>query len=494
MCVESGGTTSTGSSGTGTGEATGSSGGSGSTGTPTACNPADGQPNLDCMQIDPSQPFCAEAGVCGGCTVLAPADGCMAIDANKPVCNPDDGQCVQCTPTEAGLCGGNKPACNPDSNACEGCFDQSHCPETACDVIARKCFPIDKVLHVRLGLPGQDPCTDKIGQGGSPDAPYCFVSDAIEHARLDESSGWTFKFMKTDFIDAPQPAFDVLETTNPVSYAFIHEPGSMLEPHTRFVTSGTAVTVGKNVTAYFNNFSFIIVNPQSDQASGVFCQGGARVVLDTSYIWGARGPGIRSFDCEVFLRSSVVWDGWTEGVEIADNKLHMVNSYISDNRFFVGKGGGGVSAANSALDIVYSTILNNNNEAMLGGDSIHCVDDKVVGEVRNSVIARKSMGNNPSISLSCAAGGLKVSSSVIDSEEFKLGNTKLAGEDILDFFLLEKSTGAYKVSTVINPDAPSVLHDKAVWQPMDVRIDFDGNSRMAKAGQSDYAGADVYVE
>ncbi len=484
VCVEASSSTSGSSTGS-TSEPPSTSSSSGSTGPDLACDPNQGQPNIDCT--DPEMPFCAEAGVCGGCTVLPP-EGCGEIDATRPICNPDDGKCVQCTGSDATLCTDAKPACNLDTNMCDGCFLHSHCPQSACDIGAGKCFPDDKILHVRWGIPGQDPCVDKVPTGGTEGAPYCFMKDAIAHAQLDGSSGWTFKVMKSDFTEVPQNAFQIPGTANPVSYAIIHEPGTLDDHHTRFLSKSIVMTVGSNVTAYLNNFA-LLVQPVSDVSGGLYCLEGARVYLDDSQIRGSGGPGILSHGCEIFLRNSVITEGQTEGVDIADSKLHLINSYITDNSFKQDRGGGGITASNTALDIVYSTILNNNNEAMIGGDSLHCRDDKVIGEIRNSVIARIGLGGNLSISQPCAASGLKVTTSVVDSELFEQGNLKLAGETIVDLFLLDKATFAYKV---VEP-AVMTMQDTAVWLSGDVRVDFEGNPRPSKMGLPDYAGADVYT-
>ena len=496
VCVDDGGNSGSGSTSGSTSDMTGdvsASSSSSSTGAPPECDPGVGQPNIDCMELDPERPYCAEAGVCGGCTVLPAGMGCAELDAKKPLCNPDDGKCVECTLDNQELCGGAEPACNPSTNACEGCFEHSHCPDSgACDIAARKCFPTDKVLHIRLGLPGQAPCTDKVAQGnsGTESNPYCFFDAALAHAQKDgPSSGWIFKFMQTDWQQFYQPNLAISGFDSPVTYALIHEPGSPEngDRHTRFLDGGTIVAVGTDVTVYINNFGIEAVNPASDSAHGLLCLPGARVFLDDSYVNGARGPGIRSIGCEVHLRRSAVTQGWTEGIDIVDSELHMVNSSITNNTFHVGFNGGGVAAGNAKIDILYSTIIGNNNELMAGGDSINCRDDLVTGAIRNSVIGRKSMGNNPSIK--CNPANLTVTTSVLDSDEFKTGNYKTDGETILSWFGVNLTNGA----AVVNKAGAPLLQDKAVWQKGDPWADYEGDPRPGKVGQYDYAGADVYV-
>ncbi|MCY1006700.1 hypothetical protein OV079_14295 [Nannocystis pusilla] len=473
------------------------------TGPVTPCNPADGQPNVECMDIDAQQPFCSDAGVCGGCTVLPP-DGCALVDPDKPICNPDDGQCVACTSDDQSLCTGATPACNPANNTCEGCFEHSHCPDTACDILKRECFPTDKVLYIRHGLEIDKKCTNKVGQGGYEEAPYCNANLAIDHAQSEgPTSGWTFKFLETDAAtfhgDIHIPSVDVPE---PISYAFVHVgsfPQQELgqKQHTRLESNGPVITVGANVVAYINNFSIYSISNQDDNAVGVGCLQNSSVFLDASYIRDTRGSGIRSIGCDVYLRRSSVYNSRTEGVELncAEQhcELHMINSYISDNQHVQSDGGGGIFAENATLDIVFSGILGNNaeidpNDMFARGDSIHCVGDTVDGQIRNSAIGRKPMGN--AMSIKCAGGDLTIEHTLLDSDDFKTGNNKKAGEDVLGYFLTNQLSGARP----INPEPPDGLPkdlEFAVWEKGDPQVDYDGQARKAKDKQIDFVGADV---
>jgi len=474
---------------------------------PVPCDSADGNPNLDCQAIDPNQPYCSDAQVCGGCTVL-PADGCAIIDASKPICNPEDGQCVACTLDDDSLCGGATPACNPANNTCEGCFEHSHCPDTACDILKRECFPSDRVVYIRHGS-SQNPdhkCTDKVWQGGTMDAPYCNANLAIAHAQYEgPSSGWTFKFLETfDFTTVHGSISATFNETpaEPISYAFVHvgeytQENASQHQHTQLRSTDAVINVGANVTAYVNNFGIYNVANQGDNGVGVVCQPDANVFLDDSFIRETRGSGIRSFGCDVYLRRSSVYKGKTEGVELncAEQhcELHMVNSYISDNQHFQGNGGGGIVAENATLDINFSTILGNNaevdlNDPMMYGDSIHCIGEDVDGLVRNSVIGRKPMGNM--LSIKCTSE-LKVETSLIDSDEFKEGNNKKAGETILGYFQGNSITGAKP----INPEPPEgTMEDLklAIWKKGDPQVDFDKEARPAKDMQPEAVGADVF--
>lgn len=474
---------------------------------PTApCDPGDGQPNPDCLALDPSKPYCSDAKVCGDCTVL-PADGCAQIDPSAPICNPEDGKCVACTIDDDSLCTGATPACNPVTNTCEGCFEHSHCPDSACDVLKRECFPTDQVIYVRLGVTGDpsNPCTDAVGAGDYQDLPYCNANLALEHVKGEaKQSGWTFLFVETKWFNSFHGSIAVpsAPANSPVSYAFVHvgdysQEDASQHQHTRLQSAGPVFTVGENVTAYIHNFGLYSVNVQGDNGVGVSCSKNSTVFLDDSFIRDTRGAGIRSFGCDIWLRRSSVYQSKTEGVELncAEKHctLHMVNSHISENKHFQGQGGGGIVAENATLDIVFSTLLGNNaevdpNDMYAFGDSIHCVGDQVDGLIRNSVIGRKQMGNAQSIK---CGPELKVEYSLVDSEEFAVGNSKKAGEDILGYFLLNTITGARPINPKPVPKGASVADLQiAVWQKGDPQVDYDREARPAKHGGPDFVGAD----
>lgn len=477
---------------------------SSSTGPAKPCDPADGQPNFDCMEIDPNRPYCAEAGVCGGCSVLPIEGGCAKLDPEHPICNPEDDRCVACTVDDDSLCTGDKPACDLLTNECTGCYEHSHCPGTACDILKGECFPPDKILYVRVGVPEDGECTENVPLGGTIDNPYCYANLAIAHAQdQGPTSGWTFKFLETN---SPYYHGKVLipgvPANTPVSYAFIHEGSYSQEDaafkyHTRIQAPGPVFVVGENVTAYINNFTIFNTALQSDVGVGIGCLPGANVFFYDGFVTDARGPGIRAIGCNIYLKRASVHGGRTEGIDLAcaeqHCELHMENSYVTDNGYVEVDGGGGIVAENATLHILYSTILNNNNEpdpndASARGDAIHCVGDAVDGTIRNSVIASKQMGNFASIK--CDPGKLTVTSSLLDSEPFKQNNHKIDSETILGYFDTNTITGE-KVFKNFPKDFDTDVLKHAFWQKGDPRFDFDGEPRIAKDGEKDFPGADV---
>ncbi|HEY0138628.1 MAG TPA: right-handed parallel beta-helix repeat-containing protein, partial [Nannocystis sp.] len=382
------------------------------------CTPTgDKLESAECLAKDPNRPFC-EVDTCVGCGALK-ADACTdATDGGRPICL-DDGRCVQCDTSDAvvqGQCEADKPHCNLETNTCEGCFEHSECPQTACEIAARKCFPANQKIYVRQGPTPGSPCSTKPGMGGTMELPYCdFETATLGVQQNGFSSGYTFHLMGND--DAPGDPGAVVITGGDakVAYAFTHDFGGLVDKHTRFKGIGPLILVPKNVTLYLVNWGLLIDKPQGDTSRGIDCQEGGSVWLDDSRVLYARGPGIRGTGCDIHLRRTAVSLGATEAIDMTGGSLHAVNSFIAGNANIVGKGGGGLHLRDGAtVDVVYSTIADNSNEPsqMPGqfGDSIHC-DNAASVKIRNSIIVRKPANNN--FSIVCPEGQVSVDWSVV---------------------------------------------------------------------------------
>ena len=477
---------------------TGSEGGQTSTGdtepSGRECTPTgDKLENAECLAKDPTRPFC-EVDTCVACGALK-ADACTdASDGGRPICLPD-GRCVQCDTSDAvvqGQCEAEKPHCNLETNTCEGCFEHRECPQTACEIAARKCFPTNQKIYVRQGPTPGNPCSSKPGTGGTNDLPYCDFETATLGVQLNGfSTGYTFHLLGND--DAASEPGSVVITGGDakVAYAFTHDFGGPADKHTRFKGIGPLILVPKNVTLYLVTWGILIEKPQGDTSRGIDCQEGGSVWLDDSHVLYARGPGIRGNNCDIHLRRTSVAFGSTEAIDMTGGSLHAVNSFITGNANIVGKGGGGLHLRDGAtVDMVYSTIADNSNEpsAMPGqfGDSVHC-DNAASVKIRNSIIVRKPTNNN--ISIVCPEGQVNVDWSVADGP-FEGNNQKFAAEDLLNALASSNLTGAYRV--ISHAAGEQFFATAARWQPGDPRDDVDLEARNAVPGGMDYAGADLF--
>ncbi len=472
---------------------------SSTTGPAIECTPtADTLESEECKALDPNRPFCDGDGACVGCGLVS-KNACMtATDGVRPICLPG-GACGQCDSPNAvalGQCTETAPHCDLDTNACAGCFEHSECPETACDIKARKCFSPDKIVYVRRGPTPASPCTGTPGAGGTMLKPYCDIETAIAGVNLNgASSGHTFYVMPSDDptdhgpVLIPAGGIDV-----PVSYAFVHAPGGPFDPHTRFFGDGPMIVVPTNVTLYVVNFSILLSNDAFlDSAVGVDCQYMSSVWLDDTRILYARGVGVRGNDCQVHLRRTTVSFGSTEGVDIKGGSLHAVNSFITENSYTAKYGGGGLRLRSGVtgaptVDLVYSTLANNANEPLKGlGDTINCEGPATVN-IRNSILGRKPGTGNSGVV--CPDATINVSNSAVDGDFAQGGNTKYAAEDIVNKYLKSVPlTGAYRVV----PEFVDKFDAVGQWQLGDPHFDYDRESRNATPDGPDFAGADVYV-
>lgn len=460
------------------------------------CTKVDDNVNAACVEADSSRPFCTDAGACIGCLDDAQCDA--GTGGLRPVCldaGDKAGACVECdtaNPVDAGQCSEGQSHCNLDTYECEGCLEHSECAETACDVAMRSCFSNDRIVYVRRGPTPNSPCTYEVPTGGYPAKPYCAMQPAIEHAQYDGlSSGWLFVIMSGDS-DDEMPAFTIPDGDVPVNYAIKHTPGAILDMHTRFSDLGPIITVGSKVTLYLIDMGVhVLENAFDDVHVGIDCRAGGSIWLDDSRILRAVGPGIRADHCEVRLRRSSIAFGKTEGIEMLGGSLHVLNSFVDENRSKPGLGGGAISLGDSAVaEIVYSTLAKNKNVPISGrGDTVDCNGPATV-KVRNSILAREPGTGNPSIV--CDGSEVLVTDSVVDGEfDNDLNNNhKKAPEDILGGLELDGLTGAYLIMAV---EKSLIFKNMAVWITGDPHDDYDRQARNAVMGMPDYAGADYYV-
>jgi hypothetical protein len=490
-------TTAVSSTTSGTEDTTDTTSSGSSTGDPSECTPTgDEKESEECRTLDPARPFCGGDGVCIGCGAAGKNACDTATEGMRPICLPG-GACVECDSASAhlnGQCGEASPHCNLDTFTCEGCFEHKECPQTACEVKARKCFPPEKIIYVRRGPTPANPCTGNLGGGGTMAMPYCDIETAISSViKGGYSSGYTFYVMPSDDTADHGPVFIPGGADVPVSYAFVHAPGGPFDPHTRFFGDGPMITVPGNVSLYVVNFSIILSNDAFlDSAVGVDCQAQGSVWLDDTRVLYARGVGVRGTDCQVHLRRSSVAFGYSEGADIKGGSLNMTNSFITENTYTNKYGGGAVRLRTGAtgapkVDIVYSTLVNNANEPLKNlGDTINCEGPATVN-VRNSVLGRKPGTGNAGVV--CPDGVVSVSRSIVDGDFDEGGNTKLAAEDISTKYLKSVPlTGAYKIVEAY----AQVFAMVAQWQLGDVHFDYDLEPRNASPGGPDYAGADVF--
>lgn len=452
---------------------------------PECISTGDGAQNKACMGFDPGRPFCVD-DVCVPCGALADTACDLGTDGQQPLCL-DSGACGQCNAGDLSHCTADLPHCDLDSNTCEGCMEHSECPQSACKVAERECFP-GNIMYVRQGSM-KLPCVDVPGSGGGIDNPYCDFELATVAAQLQGFNlDYVFIALANDAaLGKGFNSVNIAGGDGKVSYAFLHEIGIMFQKHTQFIGIGPLINVPANVSLYINSFGVGVENGQSDTSVGVSCNGGS-VWLDDSRVTGARGPNIRANDCDIHLRRSSVAFGSTEGVDLMGGSLRAVNSFITSNMSKPNLGGGGVHLHDGAtVDLLYTTVADNANEpGKQLGDSIHC-DGPATVKIRNSILARRPTGANATIA--CPGGSKSITYTTLDytvPREEGNNTNKQAAEDMLKALDLENSTGVMRVNAM-----GLAMFKTARWVTGDPRFDYEWGSRTID-GSPDFAGADVY--
>jgi hypothetical protein len=103
----------------------------------------------------PDAPFCAPDGSCVGCDGVPAADAaCAGWDETRPLCV--DGECVQCSATNAGECDAMLQICDAEARSCTACVEHEQCESGACELARGRCFPPDVVVLEVDGDGGAD--------------------------------------------------------------------------------------------------------------------------------------------------------------------------------------------------------------------------------------------------------------------------------------------------------------------------------------------------
>ncbi|MEZ4384771.1 MAG: hypothetical protein R3A79_25805 [Nannocystaceae bacterium] len=441
---------------------------------PGTCDPEDGLLNPACEE--PS-PYCSNAGICGDCSVLV---SCGDVDADKSVCDVESGACVECNANESSACGGSTPICDMLTNTCVGCSAHDQCPDSACDLVSGECMDEDNVLYVLGDLENSGNCTETLFSGGTEELPYCRMDVALEHAQTN-GGDWTFKLLEGSVF--PQLSVEIANMGQAQTYAIVADVNtSPAVPE--FKSSSPTIKLSGDFTLYVHNLDFESNAAIADYAT-INCDG-SRLFVSDSRVRGGVGPGIRGSACELSISNSSIYNNKSEGLELAGGSLTMRNSFVVDNGPGDKWGGGGIVLNQVAVDIAYTTIVNNANPE--GADSIQCDKADAPNIVRNSIIARNP--NEPNQSVTCT--NLKIEHSLVDGGADKgEGNMEKAADAILGLLMKGTNNGVYAVK---NMSASTQINAVAQWRAGDPTTDFEGDPRPVEDLTDDTPGADVFVE
>jgi hypothetical protein len=374
----------------------------------------------DCTDLE--APFCSPTGTCVPCDVLDnPDDSCATVYPDTPVC--DAGTCVQCTSAKPEACDGPTPVCGQDLT-CTACTEHFECDDSACHLDGPDqgaCFDVDSVIEV--GNTAQLN-TAISGLSGTDQAVIVLTGGDYSSVQV--------------------------ELLNSLEVAIIGTGNAEISGNTG---SGLVAASG-NAILYLSN----LVVRSNGSGHGVTCSG-TSLWADDSVVRSNNGQGLSiSGGCEAHLRRTVVRGNSGGGISVDNAELAMRNSAVIANL-----NAGSLSAIriiSSAVDITYSTIVN--NVAVSGIDNIECLSNPS-GSVRNSIVLAANSG---SIS---GCGSIDFSGNAVDQNG-------LGGDNV--------NVGVYNSTWFddadnwdfrISPTGEPIFMDIAEWQAGDPLTDIDGN-------------------
>ncbi|MFO0634118.1 MAG: hypothetical protein U0168_14830 [Nannocystaceae bacterium] len=292
---------------------------------PTGCNNSD-----ECT--DPAAPICV-GDTCMPCTA---DDQCSEKSSAAPACQSAGelaGHCVQCTALNDNACEGNSPVCDDGTSSCVGCSFHEQCPDSACRIATGGCFDPGQVFTV--------------GNGGD----YSSIDQAVtilgggDEIVLRVISGPDFN--QTVTVSGAGTAYALLDD----------DPSDMVLP--QWINSMDAAATLR-----------------VESGAEVYVQG-LRLALNGN----AAHAAVEVDDASVYLDRTAVVSNNGGGIALTGGAYALVRNC------FVGGNGNqfqahhGVSATDSTLDIVYTSVVANDGN---GADSLACTGSG--GTVRNSIL------------------------------------------------------------------------------------------------------------
>jgi hypothetical protein len=375
--------------------------------TPTTTSPTttgDGACDGDADCAAPTA-YCLASGECGDCNaVLAAGDSCAAHDPERPTCDQNSGECVECftaadcpdqtcdqtTHTcvsclDSTTCTApTAPVCDLATHECRGCRFHDECKDTACDIATGACF-IKEDTDERYAVAGMPVCMDAT-ECTAPDT-CCSPAQALQ---------LSLQSVKFNHIIHLAPG----KYTDPLAILAIDGRIALLgEGDVEFIpavmTDAPAIVFGNqqddaNNSAAAVYLSNITVSSKMTTHGVVCWHSTVGLWLDDSAVLGhVTGPAVYSNHCDLTVRRTALRGNQSAARVDALSTIRLENTTVA------GSVGGPALYAESAgtLDILYSTIIDD----QAGPDNLlSCADGSTV-EIRNSAILNPSpaqLGNS----------------------------------------------------------------------------------------------------
>jgi hypothetical protein len=439
------------------GESTMSTTSESETGTETSVEVGCSEPGLDPVCPDDA-PYCVE-GSCVSCGSGGGSALCQQIDAAKPLCHQAAGLCVACLPGQVESCTHTEPFCD-ETFSCSGCTEHSQCPDSACDIERGTCFAESRVFWVDNS--GAN-CPD--GGTGSQADPYCTINDALDEVKQPGRAAFELE---------SEGVIKIIRTATPYTERILLTVGQdkrialigVGSPAPLIRDQEYAIAVGRQ-RLFVSNLS-LSHNTDDGLRSGTY----GRIWVDDSTMTGnATGVHV-SFGARVRMRRSRIVGNHGYGIITRREgaRIHVASSVIGNNGDDTDGGGGVRVEEESSVDIVYTTMVNNQST---GVSSIDCLVGGSVA-VRNSIVIAPGLN-----SISC--GDSTYSHSFVDSS--------IDGEGVVVTTEYDEEWFVNVGNGIFRPVSNNPFRDVAVWQLGDPLYDLAGMVRSWVPGSPDVAGA-----
>ncbi len=381
-----------------------------------------------------------------GCTVpnpnYHPVGVCLSSSecaAPKGVCELESGECVQCSPTDSGACGGTTPICGPD-NSCRGCSLHGECASNVCRPNG-SCSDGYDVAYVAHGGNGTGctataPCgslTTALGIG----KPFIKLEGTIVENVTIDSKNVTILGSPGARLAASAPGSIVKVVGSAhVSFVDVTITGAKRKQSPSEVGAGIFMQPGTTATLFLDRVVLVdndegvhaeagTVNvfhsTLSGNDAGVFASGGGVLNLSQS-TFSHNGLGVyaSSYTGSVNINRSTISQN-IAGVQLTGGSSTISRSAISHNtlvglaimpgsirfhivnNFIIGNGGTGgilVHSAGSNSAIEFNTIVDNRSDGPFG--AIACTGTV---EAPNNLIFRNTLGDGSAqVSSDCSVG------------------------------------------------------------------------------------------
>lgn len=426
------------------------------TGGPTSCAGAPA-PDAYCLAEDPDLPHCEPLG--GTCVACLDDLDCPTMQA----CDLGSFTCVGCV-VDDDCNDPQAPTCDPDTHAC-GCHEHSDCPQTACDLATRTCFPPGQTAIVwsssAVGSQcrGVDDCTEI--------APCCNLTAALSRAVSSEQEYIVIRVLPGTAGVHDTLVVDELAVNKRV--AILGWPEATLESHTGnapllFVDAPTHVYVARLTLKALET---------SQAGAGVSCLGGLSAWVDDVTVEPlAAGVGLFASACELQARRSLI-RGTRGGLWLAGGAHgKIVDTIVAHPTEYAVR-----SEQGADVELVFSTVVERTGVA---GSLLQCDDPG------SSIVARNSLVfAAPELASSACPGSLATNSLVTYDLLAGPGSTSLTSAEAANLFLAFDAGNLH-----VKPGSP-LVSSTAIREAGDPWTDIDGDPRPLAVGAVDWAGADV---